>query len=84
MNLSKSDAKMRTMPNPHSELLVGAIVGGAGLTLPPEQEVPEGMAAVVLFVPMEKMLGKSPMDIQDDLGLPWHMEGGNPVWFDEL
>jgi len=52
---------------------------------PPEQEVPDGMATLVLYVPMEQIIGKSPPDIQDDLGLPWSVVGGeDPVWFDEL
>jgi len=27
---------------------------------PPEQEVPDGMATLVLYVPMEQIIGKSP------------------------
>ena len=75
---------MRKTPNQNSRMLAGAIVGSAGLTLPPEVDVPDGMAAVVLFVPMEQIIGKDPIEIQEDLGLPWHMEGGSPVWFDEM
>lgn len=75
---------MRNIPNPHSQMLACAIVGGAGLTLPPKVDVPEGMAAVVLFVPMEHVIGKSPIEIQEDLGLPWYCNGGSPAWFDEL
>lgn len=76
--------KIRTIPNPDSILLSSAVVGGAGLSLPPDIKPPDGMAVVVLFVPIETMLGKSPIAIQDDLGLPWNMVGGEPVWFDEL
>lgn len=75
---------MRKTPNQNSQMLASAIIGGAGLTLQPGGEVPDGMAAVVLFVPMEQMIGKSPMEIQEDIGLPWNMEGGIPVWFDEM
>lgn len=75
---------MRKTPNEASQMLASAIVGGAGLTLPPGVAVPDGMAAVVLFVPMEQMIGKSAIEIQHDLGLPWHMENSKPVWFDEM
>ncbi|MFC5514123.1 hypothetical protein ACFPOU_23760 [Massilia jejuensis] len=76
--------KTRVIPNPKSELLSKALVGGAGLGLPPALEVPVGMAAVLLFVPMETMIGKSMPEIQQDLGLPWHAGNGDGVWFDEL
>ncbi|CAD0266084.1 hypothetical protein DENIT_70062 [Pseudomonas veronii] len=42
------------------------------------------MGAVLLYVPLGDILGKSPIDIQADLGMPWHVEDGPGVWFDEL
>lgn len=50
----------------------------------PTSQIGREMAAVVLFVPMEQMIGKSAIEIQHDLGLPWHMENSKPVWFDEM
>lgn len=80
--------KARVIPNPHSKLLSKAVVGGAGLILPPAIQIPEGMAMVLLLVPMEEILGKTMPEIQDDLGIPWHDEGGPDesigVWLDEL
>ncbi|WP_321944386.1 hypothetical protein [Paraburkholderia tropica] len=74
----------RRIPNQNSSLLAHAVIGGVGLGAPPVEEAPSGMATLVLYVPLETVLGKSPPDIQDDLGLPWHLVGGDPVWFDEL
>lgn len=74
----------RRTPNPKSELLAGAIIGGAGIGLPPSQEAPEGRAFVLLLVPQEQVLGRTALELQNDIGLPWHMEGGEGVWLDEL
>ena len=74
----------RLIPNPQSKLLSKAIVAGAGLGLPPNIEIPDGMAVVLLIVPMNEMIGKRLPDIQNDLGLPWHSGDGHGVWFDEL
>lgn len=43
--------KKHNTPNPHSILLSKAIVGGAGLSLPPDLEIPDGWAPIVLLVP---------------------------------
>lgn len=75
---------MRDIPNPESIILKNAVIGGAGLGNPPENEPPSGMAAVLLYVPIEQILNKSPIQIQNDIGLPWHMTGGDPVWFDDF
>lgn len=77
-------AASRVIPNPNSRLLVDAAVGCAGLGLPPAVDVPPGMAVVLMFVPACHVLGKSPLDIQGDLGLPWRGPNGSPFWFDEL
>lgn len=76
--------KTRTTPNPNSEIIANAHIGGCGLTLPPSIEAPEGMAAVVLFVPMQHILGKSPIEIQKDVGLPWASSEGAGIWFDDF
>lgn len=75
----------RTIPNPDSKLLRHAIIGGAGLCLPPgELTAPQGMAMVILLVPLKQLTGMSPPDIQQDLGLPWSGSQGEPRWFDGL
>lgn len=76
--------KERKIPNPQSILLSKAVVGGAGLSLPPDVEIPDGMAMILLLVPMEDIVGKSMPEIQDDLGLPWHCDDGAGVWLDEI
>lgn len=47
-------AKIRNTLNPNSQLLSKAIVGCAGLGLPSDVDVPAGMAAVLLLVPVSK------------------------------
>lgn len=73
----------RKSPNPHSKLLEKAVVGGAGMSLPGVTP-PQGLGVVLLYVPLSEVLGKSAIDMQSDLGIPWHCEGGQPVWFDDL
>lgn len=75
---------MKQTPNPASTLLANAIIAGAGLGIQPNQEVPDGMAAVLLYVPENLVVGKNMMEIQNDLGLPWNMIGGEPVWLADL
>lgn len=76
---------MRDIPNPESIILKSSIIGGAGLSVPPAIcEPPNGMAAVLLYVPIEQIINKTPMQIQNDIGLPWHMDGGDSFWFEEL
>lgn len=76
--------KEREIPNSQSKLLSKAVIGGAGLSIPPDLQVPEGMAMVLLLVPIAEMVGKSMPELQADMGLPWHLEDGDGVWFDEL
>lgn len=76
--------KTRLIPNPSSCLLRKAIVGGAGLGLPPGIEAPPGMGMVLLYVPLEELTKRAPPDLQTDLGLPWASDDGKGVWFDEL
>lgn len=80
--------KVREIPNPHSILLSNAVVGAAGVALPPDIEPPISMAPILLFVPIDEMRGKSMSQIQEDLGLPWAGDDGNGalshVWFDKL
>lgn len=72
----------RKSPNPESKMLANAIVGGAGMGMPGVTP-PRGMGAVLLYVPLDSIQGKSPVEMQADLGLPWHCEGGQPIWFNE-
>ena len=44
----------------------------------------EGMVTMVLYVPRTEIVGKTPMDIQADLGLPWAVDDGSGIWFDEV
>lgn len=74
MDNSKNDKQKST-------ILSNALIGGAGLGLPQNQTIPKGMAAVLLYVPESYIVGKTIMDIQKDIGLPWHVEGGDPFWF---
>lgn len=82
LGLAWGNAPSGAAPNHESRLLRQAVVGGAGLGRPPEFQVPAGKAAVFLHVPIEIMLGYSLPELQQDLGLPWSDEHGNPVWFD--
>lgn len=69
-------------PNVNSEMLSEAVVGGAGLMLPPDAGIPpKGMGAVLLYVPLKVMQGKSPVEMQADMGLPWAGPNGEPTWF---
>lgn len=77
----------RVSPNPGSKILSRAIIAGAGISLPgPEVvgEIPPGMAAILLFVPIEEITTRNPLEIQADIGLPWSMRDNDPVWLDEL
>jgi hypothetical protein len=76
--------KTRTIPNPDSALLRNAVIGGAGLGVPPDSEPPAGMGCVLLYVPLQQLVAMAPPDIQSDLGLPWAVDGGGSAWFDEL
>ncbi|GIL13728.1 MAG: hypothetical protein BroJett038_24480 [Chloroflexota bacterium] len=76
--------KSRTIPNPSSVLLKNAVVGGAGLGMPPDATPPAGMGVVLLYVPLSDLTTMAAPDIQADLGLPWAVEGGGAAWFDEL
>ena len=70
--------------NIKSEMLAKAVVGGAGLGLPPGAGTPPpGMGAVLLYVPLEAMRDKSPVEMQADMGLPWAGPNGEPFWFPE-
>lgn len=76
--------KDRKIPNPNSKLLKQAIIGGAGMGVPPDSAPPPGMAVVLLYVPTATLTGMTPPDIQTDMGLPWAINGGGQAWFDEL
>lgn len=68
--------------NVKSEMLARAVVGGAGMSLPPGAGTPPpGMGAVLLYVPLEAMEDKSPIEMQADMGLPWAGPDGEPFWF---
>lgn len=70
-------------PNPQSAILANAIVGGAGIGLPPERTAPKNMGCILLYAPIGHIVGKSVMDLQKDIGLPWCMgDEGAGYWFD--
>jgi len=72
----------RTVPNPMSKLLRQAVIGGAGIALPPDMAPPAGKAMVLLYVPIGELASLAITDIQSDLGIPWSDQDGNPVWLD--
>lgn len=76
--------KLRKIPNPESSILKNAVIGGAGLDVPPNSSPPEGMGVILLYVPLSQLTTMSPPDMQQDLGLPWGVEGGGAVWFDDF
>lgn len=84
LGLAGGNVPSGAAPNPESRLLRQAVVGGAGLGRPPEFHAPTGKAAVFLYVPIDAVLGRTLPELQQDLGLPWSDERGNPVWLDEL
>ena len=70
--------------NPNSEMLSKAVVGGAGMGLPPGAGTPPpGMGAVLLYVPLDCMEDKSRIEMQADMGLPWSGPNGEPFWFQQ-
>jgi len=70
---------MRVIPNPKSRMLAQALVGGAGLSLPPHVTPPNGMALVLLYVPLNEIVGKNPAQIQADLGDPVELESRTTI-----
>ena len=75
---------MTSKLKPNSTLLSTAVVGGAGMALPPGAGTPPtGMGTVLLYVPLATIAGLSPLAIQEDLGLPWSGPEGQPVWFQQ-
>jgi hypothetical protein len=75
---------MRAIPNPKSEILAHAVITRAGIGTFPPLDVPENMGVVVLFVPIQLIAGKTPVDIQNDIGFPWYAVNGPSAWFDDL
>lgn len=76
-----SNTTKQEMPNPQSLILSASVIAGAGIGIPTNTEIPEGMGAVLLLVPLDQLKGKSPVEIQEDIGLPWHAGNGEGVWF---
>lgn len=75
----------RVVPNPQSKLLQQAVVGGAGLGIPQNMQLPPGCAAIVLLVPATVLTQMNPMQIQADLSLPWSDGTAGPgVWFEDF
>ena len=80
-------SKVRQVPNSGSKILKNALVGGVGdikslstLSPPPQDHV-----ALVLYMPRHMIDGMTPVHIQEDLGLPWMVEGEvEGAWFDDL
>lgn len=69
--------------NPHSEILRNAIIGGMGLGSLRPTIPPPGMWVVALYIPLGYLTSNGINAIQNDLGLPWYCEGGEPVWVDD-
>lgn len=74
----------RQIPNPTSKILASAHIGGAGAAPPPGAMPPPGYSAVLLWVPAEHISGKTMLDIQADIGLPWSTTTGEGCWLDEV
>ena len=66
-----------------SKLLERAHIGGYGIGAIPLQEPPVGMGVIVLFVPMDALIGKSPIEVQKDMNLAWSVSDGSGMWFNE-
>lgn len=73
----------KQIPNPKSQLLSHAQVGGVGLGLSGVTP-PPGMGVLMLYVPLTHIVGMNPLEIQADLGLPWNSTDGEGVWFDDF
>jgi hypothetical protein len=74
---------MSTQPNPKSTILSSSIIGGAGIGLPSEQKIPRNMGCVLLYAPAGRFVGKTLIEIQNDIGLPWRMgDDGKGFWFE--
>lgn len=69
--------------NPNSEILRNAIIGGMGLGSLRPTIPPPGMWVVALYIPLGYLTSNGINAIQNDLGLPWYCEGGEPVWVDD-
>lgn len=69
--------------NPDSEILRNAIIGGMGLGSLRPTIPPPGMWVVALYIPLAYLTSNGINAIQNDLGLPWYCEGGEPVWIDD-
>lgn len=65
-----------------STLLKHAVIGGYSIRAMPIDEPPPGMATIVLHVPLQYVVGKTPNDIQKDMNLPWSMSDGTGYWFE--
>lgn len=77
---------MSNMPTnkPYAAILSEAVIGGAGLVLPPDAGMPPpGMGVVLLYVPLKVIGNKNPVEIQADMGMPWAGPNGEPCWLPE-
>lgn len=64
---------MTQKTNPNSTILSNAVIAGAGLSIPPEaMNIPDGMGAIILLVPVETIMHKNPEQIQSDMGIPFY------------
>lgn len=77
------NTREREIPNPNSKILQRAIIGGMGASVPPGSAPPAGMGVVLLYVPLTELRRSLP-EVQADMGLPWAVEGGGGIWFDEI
>lgn len=69
-------------PRDQNRFFEQAVVGGAGMGIPPGSGTPpDGMGVVLLYVPLAVMDGKSPIEMQAEMSLPWSGPNGEPFWF---
>ncbi len=65
------------------KILEKAIIAGVGVGSPQTSEPPEGYGSIVLHIPVNEITGKTPIEIQADLGLPWSDGTDDGFWFKE-
>ena len=81
-----SDATVLT-PNPNSTILKHAIIASVGIGAEEgDSDLPAGYGTLVLYVPLDELVGKDIQQLQDDIGLPWRCTDSKApgIWIREL